>query len=85
MVENGRKKEVRYSMERGGMKVNIDLRILPFGQVSFQIKLISGIIREEEEKKPSFYAIPKTTSLGSFEIIFAQKEGYKAPETTGVM
>jgi hypothetical protein len=84
MVENGRKKEVRYSMERGGMKVNIDLRILPFGQVSFQIKLISGIIREEE-RKPSFYAIPKTTSLGSFEIIFAQKEGYKAPETTGVM
>lgn len=59
------------------MKTNVNLKIMPFGHVSIEIKGYE-MEREAREKESPVYVVPKTTGPQSIEI-----ENYLVPKTTG--
>jgi len=63
------------------IKVNINLRIMPFGQTSIEVK---GREEEKEvrEKEPPIYLEPRTTNPELVEITFYDRT-YTVPKTTG--
>lgn len=68
-------------MKEANIKVNVNFRILSFGQASIQIR---GHEKEKEvrEKKLPVYLEPKTTNPQFVEFSF-DGETYRVPETTG--
>lgn len=72
-------------MEREQRKVGVivNLKILPFGHTSIEIKG-QGREREEKtgEKEVALYLEPRTTNLQSAQIIF-DGNNYTIPTTTG--
>jgi hypothetical protein len=60
-------------------KPRINIRILPFGQLTL---VTEGIIEGIEENKYPVYGEPETTNIDSIDITFSGKI-YRAPKTTG--
>ena len=62
-------------------KVNVFMKILPFGTVSYEI---TGVKHRLEEKKPEIprYLPPQTTNIKNVEIPHKGSKIYSVPRTT---
>jgi hypothetical protein len=69
------------NMELKSTQININLRILPFGQAIIEIK---GTAQKEENKKEkiSLYKEPEITNVEVYEIT-SSDHYYATPRTTG--
>jgi hypothetical protein len=62
-------------------RLNINFKILPFGQAAIEMKSGEQIKEEKIEQLP-VYTVPKTTDVKMIEITFGG-ENYIVPKTTG--
>ena len=69
------------TMKEKNVVVNINLKIIPFGQSSFEFRS-SGTEREEAETQFPVYLGPQTTNPHFVEISF-DGGNYSVPQTTG--
>lgn len=67
-------------MKEAQIKINVNFRVIPFGQASIEIR---GYEEEKEvmEKETPVYLEPKTTNPQMIEITFGGKN-YSVPQTT---
>ena len=65
-------------------KVEVSVKILPFGRISYEIPGLERPMREEEPGVPR-YIEPLTTNIDKAEICYEEGETYSTPKTTGGM
>lgn len=68
------------------MQTNIHIKIVPFGQISFETHKLIELEKEKisEEKKSVHYAEPETAGVKIFEVLYEQESNnYVIPSTTG--
>lgn len=68
------------------MRVNINIKVIPFGQASFEIgKPIPALEQEKmpEEERKMIYIEPLTSGVQHFEIQYQESKNYIVPLTTG--
>lgn len=70
------------------MQISINIKVLPFGQIS--LEYAKGLTPQKEEKdltveeKPILYKEPKTFGIKTYEVLYEQDvKNYITPVTTG--
>jgi hypothetical protein len=79
MEVSGMKKDKNIIEEKP--KVKISLKILPFGNISYEITNLELPIGEKEPETPR-YTEPLTTNTEGVEILYEKSETYLVPKTT---
>lgn len=80
-VESGKSARRAFDVKDSEIRLNVTVKILPFGHVVIQTKSSEQVGMEKMERKP-VYAEPRTTDTKMFEIAFGG-ENYIVPKTTG--
>ena len=92
MEENGKIKQMSlydpksWNKEVFRMKVNINIQVTPFGQVSFEIGKPTPALEQEkisEGERQILYIEPLTSGIQHFEIEYQESKNYIVPLTTG--
>lgn len=62
-------------------KVKVSLKILPFGNISYEIPSVERPMKEKESEVPR-YVEPLTTNIEKVEIRYEEGETYSMPKTS---
>lgn len=65
-------------------KIKVSLKILPFGNVSYETAGLECPVREKESEMPR-YVEPLTTNIEKVEIRYEEGKTYSTPKTTAGM
>jgi len=62
-------------------KIKVSLKLVPFGNIQYEIKGLERSIEEKEVEMPK-YIEPLTTHIEKVEIRYKEGETYSVPKTT---
>jgi len=79
MGANGMKKNNEFNEINSS--VNVSLKILPFGSISYEIKGSKYPMEKEEIMRPR-YIEPLTTNIEKVDIVYEESGTYSVPKTT---